>query len=137
MNNPAETPGLRVLSLGAGVQSSTMLLMACEGLIERPDCAIFADTGWEPGKVYRWLKVLEGHAAAAGIPLHRVAKGNLRADLLEQAAYKPHLSSNPTAAWRPCGVSAPRTIRPCPFGAWPGPFMRLNTGASRMAAWRC
>lgn len=40
---------LRALSLGAGVQSTTMALMAAHGEIgPMPDCAIFADTGWEP-----------------------------------------------------------------------------------------
>lgn len=34
-----------VISLGAGVQSSTMALMATAGEIEpMPECAIFADT---------------------------------------------------------------------------------------------
>ena len=53
-------PKLRILSLGAGVQSSTMALMANEGAFgHKPDYAIFADTGWEPRKVYdhlEWLK---------------------------------------------------------------------------------
>jgi 3'-phosphoadenosine 5'-phosphosulfate sulfotransferase (PAPS reductase)/FAD synthetase len=51
---------LRVLSLGAGVQSSVMLLMADRGLLgEKPDVAIFADTQWEPKEIYEhleWLK---------------------------------------------------------------------------------
>jgi hypothetical protein len=50
---------LHVISLGAGVQSTTMALMAAHGEITpMPDCAIFADTGEEPGAVYehlRWL----------------------------------------------------------------------------------
>jgi hypothetical protein len=50
---------LRMISLGAGVQSTTMALMAAHGKIEpMPDCAIFADTGEEPTAVYdhlRWL----------------------------------------------------------------------------------
>ena len=50
---------LNVLSLGAGVQSSTLALMAAHGEIEpMPDCAIFADTGDEPKDVYEWLKWL-------------------------------------------------------------------------------
>lgn len=48
---------LRALSLGAGVQSTTMALMAAHGEIgPMPDCAIFADTGWEPRAVYDHLK---------------------------------------------------------------------------------
>ena len=46
MSNP---PTLTVLSLGGGVQSSVMALMAGEGVFARvPDCAIFADTHWSP-----------------------------------------------------------------------------------------
>jgi 3'-phosphoadenosine 5'-phosphosulfate sulfotransferase (PAPS reductase)/FAD synthetase len=43
---------LKILSLGAGVQSSTLLLMACKGIIEKPNLAIFADTGWESQATY-------------------------------------------------------------------------------------
>ena len=50
---------LTVLSLGAGVQSTTMALMAAQGEITpMPDCAIFADTQDEPEPVMnhlRWL----------------------------------------------------------------------------------
>ena len=54
---------LTIVNLGAGVQSTTMTLMAAAGLITpMPDAAIFADTAWEPKGVYdtlRWLsKVL-------------------------------------------------------------------------------
>jgi len=49
-----------IISLGAGVQSSTMALMAAKGeLTPMPDCAIFADTGDEPLGVYKWLSWLE------------------------------------------------------------------------------
>lgn len=45
-----------VLSLGAGVQSSTMALMAAHELIKpMPDFAVFADTQTEPQAVYDWL----------------------------------------------------------------------------------
>ena len=76
---------LQVLSLGAGVQSSTLLLMACVGELEKPDAAIFADTGWEPQSVYRHLAFLEVQAQIAGIPIYRVSAGNLRNDLLDDA----------------------------------------------------
>jgi len=36
---------LRILSLGAGVQSSTLALMIEKNLVPMVDCAIFADTG--------------------------------------------------------------------------------------------
>jgi hypothetical protein len=51
-----EAAPVHIISLGAGVQSSTMALMAARGLIlPRPIGAIFADTQDEPASVYRWL----------------------------------------------------------------------------------
>ena len=67
----------RVLSLGAGVQSSTVLMLSEHGEIDRFDCAIFADTGWEPRAVYEWLDWLETQTS---IPVHRVQHGNIRDD---------------------------------------------------------
>lgn len=69
----------RFLSLGAGVQSSTVALMIARGEIEPVDAAIFADTGWEPRRVYDWLAWLEQRLP---FPVHRVSAGNLRADVL-------------------------------------------------------
>lgn len=66
---------LRVLSLGAGVQSTTLALMAAQGEIERPDIAIFADTQWEPVAVYRHLEWLE---SVLPFPVVRVTAGNIR-----------------------------------------------------------
>lgn len=71
---------LVVISLGAGVQSSTMSLMAAVGEIEpMPDCAIFADTGWEPRAVYNHLTWL---MTVLPFPVHIVNAGNIRADLM-------------------------------------------------------
>ena len=55
LSKPLANPKLRVLSLGAGVQSTTIALMAARGEIPAPDCAIFADTGDEPRAVYEHL----------------------------------------------------------------------------------
>lgn len=66
---------LEIISLGAGVQSSTMALMAAVGeLAPMPDCAIFADTHSEPKAVYDWLDWLEKQLP---FPVYRVSKGNL------------------------------------------------------------
>lgn len=66
---------LNIISLGAGVQSSTMALMAAHGEITpMPDCAIFADTQGEPKAVYEWLDWLESKLP---FKVHRVSKGNL------------------------------------------------------------
>lgn len=72
-----------VISLGAGVQSTTMALMAKHGDIgPMPDCAIFADTGWEPKHVYEHLAWLEGELP---FPVHRVSAGDLRADQMNRS----------------------------------------------------
>jgi hypothetical protein len=64
-----------VISLGGGVQSSAMALMAsCGELGPMPDCAVFADTQDEPASVYRWLDWLEPKLA---FPVYRVTKGSL------------------------------------------------------------
>ena len=71
---------LTVISLGGGVQSSVMALMAGEGAFDRvPDCAVFADTKWEPPSIYAHLEWLEGQL---GFPLHVVDNGrSLREDV--------------------------------------------------------
>lgn len=47
---------IHIISLGAGVQSSTMALMAAKGEITpMPTCAIFADTQSESQNVYQFL----------------------------------------------------------------------------------
>ena len=69
-----------IISLGAGVQSSTMALMAAHGEISpMPDCAIFADTQDESKAVYEWLNMLEGfiNDAPHPFPIHRVTRGKL------------------------------------------------------------
>jgi hypothetical protein len=89
---------LTVLSLGAGVQSSAMALMAAKGQLLKEDgtpykidCAIFADTMHEPrhtkvqhpegywieGGVYGWLDWLE---TQVDYPIYRVSAGDLAAD---------------------------------------------------------
>ena len=72
---------LNVLSLGAGVQSSVLALMAEQGYagMPRPDFAIFADTGWEPPAVYAHLDWLETQLS---YPVHRVSAGNIRDNIL-------------------------------------------------------
>lgn len=61
---------IAVLSLGAGVQSTALLLMACHGeFATRPVEAVFADTGWEPAAVYQHLDWLE---SVSSIPITRV-----------------------------------------------------------------
>jgi hypothetical protein len=68
---------IRILSLGAGVQSTTLALMAARGEFpgEPLDGAIFADTQWEPKAVYdnlAWLTPL------LPFPVHVVSAGSIR-----------------------------------------------------------
>lgn len=72
---------LRVLSLGAGVQSTTLALMAGHGHFGSVDCAIFADTGWEPTEVYEHLRWLMSPNVLP-FPVHIVSAGNLREGLI-------------------------------------------------------
>lgn len=74
---------LRILSLGAGVQSTTLLRMIIHGELPPVDHAIFSDTGWEPRAVYRHLETLKTECEQAGIPLHLVSNGNIRDDALD------------------------------------------------------
>jgi hypothetical protein len=68
------------LSLGAGVQSSCLALMAAKGEITpMPDAAIFADTQAEPASVYRWLDWLEPQLP---FPVIRVTRGSLTQESL-------------------------------------------------------
>lgn len=84
----AEDYKLSILSLGAGVQSTAMLLMAQAGefdeITDKPETAIFADTGWEPPAVYthlEWLKTV------SEIPIHVVGEGqNIRHDALTNSS---------------------------------------------------
>jgi hypothetical protein len=69
------------LSLGAGVQSSTLALMYAVGeLSPMPKAAIFADTQSEPASVYKWLDWLEKQLP---YPVHRVTWRNLQEQVLE------------------------------------------------------
>lgn len=72
---------LTVISLGGGVQSSLMALMTAEGVLDIvPDCAIFADTHWEPPNIYEHLSWLEHKLTH---PIHVVDNGrNLRRDVM-------------------------------------------------------
>ena len=75
---------MTVISLGAGVQSSTLFLMSCTGELPKADVAIFADTGNEPGTVYEYLEWLEKKGMEHGIPVMRVSGGNLGEDALSR-----------------------------------------------------
>lgn len=68
---------VRVLNLGAGVQSTVVYLLACQGELEC-DVAIFADTGDEPAGVYKHLRWLQSQP---GPPILVRSRGRLSDDL--------------------------------------------------------
>lgn len=59
ISEPLPDPRYRVLNLGAGTQSCALALMSARGDLEKLDFAIFADTGWEKARTYRYLDWLE------------------------------------------------------------------------------
>ena len=77
---PVAEPDLTVVSLGGGIQSTALCLMADQGLFHRkPDVAIFADTGWEPPHVYATIEALQG---LLSYPVEVVSNGrNLKEDV--------------------------------------------------------
>lgn len=64
---------MRALSLGAGVQSTTVLLLSLEGILPPFDAVVFADTGDEPAEVYEHLTRLQDLTDIAVVSLQSVA----------------------------------------------------------------
>ena len=75
-------PAVRSLSLGAGVQSTVLALMADrrEYGLTPPDVAVFADTGWEPPSVYKHLEWLQSQLSFEVV---HVSAGNIRENILK------------------------------------------------------
>jgi hypothetical protein len=85
---------LRVLSLGAGVQSTTLALLAAHGELPMPDCAIFADTQAEPAAVYEHLRWLMSPNVLP-FPVHIISSGNLRQHIVEAMAGRIRMDNRP------------------------------------------
>tara|TARA_Y100001937_G_scaffold72012_1_gene97967 strand:+ start:602 stop:1435 length:834 start_codon:yes stop_codon:yes gene_type:complete len=81
----AKRKKLRVLSLGAGVQSTTLALMIEKGEVPMVDCAIFSDVGAEPKLVYQHLDWLEKQLS---YPLYKVQWRNLKEDIISASQGK-------------------------------------------------
>jgi hypothetical protein len=78
----------RILNLGAGTQSSVLLVMADRGDIEPVEVAIFADTEDEPQEVYDHLAWL--HDQVRNTPIVTVKTGPIASEALEyQRAHAP------------------------------------------------
>lgn len=95
---------LKILSLGAGVQSSALALLFARGeFTPMPDAAIFADTQAEPAHVYSWLDWLETQLP---YPVYRVTRGSLEQDTLTANNKAPFFVRNSDGSagmlWRQC-----------------------------------
>lgn len=100
---PVETAKLRVLSLGAGVQSTTLALMAAHGEIgPMPDCAIMADTGDEKASTLEHLAWLRS-GNVLPFPVHLVAKGEHLSDAqLRTGGVVPFFTAQGQGSRRSC-----------------------------------
>jgi hypothetical protein len=92
MRKKKEQKTITILSLGAGIQSTALALMAERGMIEKPIAAIFADTGDEPPAVHEHLERLKGMLS---FPVHTVSAGHLGGDFLESIQGQKTKASQP------------------------------------------
>ena len=83
MNIVDGTPTYDVMNASGGVQSTTMFRMVQKGDLPRPDCAIFADTGWERQSSYQMIQSLIDDAKEMDLPFHVVGNGNVRRQAIE------------------------------------------------------
>jgi hypothetical protein len=105
-------PFINVISLGAGKQSSYMLLTALEGAYKyKPDFAIFSDTGCEPDYVYSYVTWLKDYVKSKyDFDIVIVSAGNIVEDTLNYlngnrsrvAALPLRLSGNGGLIMRQC-----------------------------------
>ena len=99
------------VALGAGVQSTVLLLMAEAGEIEpRPQGAVFADTRWEPPDVYVHLDWLETQTT---IPIYGVGDRDLYQDTWDGVGHGGNTFTEiPVFALKPNGEMA-LSVRQC------------------------
>ena len=107
---------LAVVSLGGGVQSSVMALMASQrGFDRTPDCATFADARWEPPSVYAYIECLRDRLS---FPLHIVDNGpSLRENVNDSFDQSAHTTGSarvsPTKELRLSKIRSP--MPSCPL----------------------
>lgn len=102
---PADQYAMTYLSLGAGVQSTALLVASALGLhgVPRIDVAIFADTQDEPAYVYEHLARLEDWACERGVVVvERVTAGKLSQKVL---------GGVPTTIEGDCFITIPAFVR--------------------------
>jgi hypothetical protein len=99
---------IEVLNLGAGVQSTTVLLMSLAGELPPLDYVLFADTGWEPRAVYLHLEWLETLTK-----IHVLSAGNIRDDHTNPQTKRQGLRSTIPFYVDTGGEREGRTFRKC------------------------
>ena len=72
-----------VLNASGGIQSTTLARLVEKGELPRPDCMIFADTGWERESSYNTIIELKHMAEDIDIPFHIVSNGNIKQQAIE------------------------------------------------------
>jgi hypothetical protein len=129
------------LSCGAGVQSSTLAMMATLGEIEpMPHGGVFADTQDEPEHVYEWLAWLRG---AVGFKFDVITAGSLSKTLLtirsaadgrkwSQSAIPNYILNANGKVGKIPGRSCTRDFKITPIIK----HVRASVGAAAMKAWR-
>lgn len=103
-------PTYNILSLGAGVQSTTLLLMSCNGELPKLDAVIFADTGWEMKATLKHLEWTKQQCNQADIPLHIINNANLYTDALHSTVRAKTENGNRCVSM-PYHVLAPNSKR--------------------------
>ena len=86
-----KTKGLKILSCGAGMQSTALALMSCEnkkhGIVypEIPvyDLIVFCDMGWEPDWVYEQVEFIKTACEDCGITF-KILETDLYGDYIEK-----------------------------------------------------
>lgn len=87
----AKKEGLKILSCGAGMQSTALALMSCENKLkgnvypEVPiyDLIVFCDMGWEPDWVYNQVEFIKKACDDCGIPF-KILETDLYGDYVEK-----------------------------------------------------
>ena len=120
-----------ILSLGAGVQSTTLALLAARGELPLPEAAVFADTGWESAATYAHLAWLTAELRGV-LPVHVVRKerrdggaAHIRDDALGVVAGRLGRMATP-----PVFVKGSREYNPCPVPVQQERFARHVGGAA-------
>ena len=91
---------IRVLSLGAGVQSSTLYYLYTLNRLPPIDFAVFADTHHEPRAVYEYLDKLK---ALKGPKIYISSKGDLGENLSKIPFFTKHPETGKKGiTWRQC-----------------------------------